>query len=80
MLRRRFHISFHSTFTEASAAKSKLQEESPDRVLQIRKNAKGFKLVERLPTREAEVIKESRYGPKHQPHDGKSRRTGVPVL
>lgn len=79
MVRRRYHVSWHDTWEEASKAKGKLKETSPDKEYQIRSKSKGFEVVERLSTTEAEVVREIRYGAKHG-SSKRSKRGSVPVL
>lgn len=82
-MRKRFPISTHFEFKEALTAKMTLKkhDESQDppiqKAYQIRKYANGFRLVERLNSKEAQVIQELRNGTSKR--RAKKRRS-TPIL
>lgn len=75
-MRRRFHLSWHSSFEGAVIAKKEIKEANPDKEYQIRRKKSNFELVERLASNEAEVVREIRNA---IPRRKKSRRIS-PIL
>lgn len=60
-MQQRFHVSYHSDFDAALAAKKEETTKTPKINYQIRKRAKNFELVMRVPHSQAELILDQAY-------------------
>lgn len=83
----RFWISTHNEFEAALNAKKIITQQFPDRVYQIRKGTEGsrivFRLVQRLPRNEAEVVNQSKQAQLYQRRRNKgwrARKNNAPIL
>lgn len=57
-MQKRYHIGWFKTFEDALAAKKQEKEAKEDGIFQIRRKQRGFELVERLHSKEAQHVQE----------------------
>jgi hypothetical protein len=61
-MQKRFHISYHTDYDAAQAAKKAIETKQPKDTFQIRKRARNFELVSRVDYNEAKITTENNSG------------------